>query len=71
MSLNFIWQILLCSFEFICHLMLTPYRPIECLSFFLVSQVRTIWHDPLFKGWEEKKAYRWHLQYSGKSGCMQ
>ena len=34
------------------------------------NEMKTIWYDPNFVGWEYKKAYRWNLKYSADNGCM-
>ena len=34
------------------------------------NEVKTIWYDSNFAGWEYKRAYRWNLKYSADNGCM-
>lgn len=34
------------------------------------NEVRTIWYDRNFAGWEYKKAYFWNMKYKADTGCM-
>ena len=34
------------------------------------NEVRTIWYDKSFAGWEYKRAYFWNMKYQADSGCM-
>ena len=34
------------------------------------NEVKTIWYDRNFAGWEHKKAYFWNMKYNADNGCM-
>ena len=34
------------------------------------NEVRTIWYDENFAGWEYRKAYFWNINYNADNGCM-
>ena len=34
------------------------------------NELKTIWYDRNFAGWEHRKAYFWNMKYNADSGCM-
>eukprot|EP00731_Ephydatia_muelleri_P026831 Em0018g931a len=34
------------------------------------GQLKTVWKDPKFQGWEVQQPYKWKLQFSNQTSCM-
>ena len=41
-----------------------------CESDILLTQVKTLWRDLRYQGWEHQHPYRWRIIYSDQTSCM-